>query len=84
MVVLGFAVIVVWQKFSDAENAVAQEASAAATIYHLTDGVGGQSGHALHQGMTAYLKAAIVEDWPAMELGTGSNVATGALAHILR
>jgi Protein of unknown function (DUF4239) len=81
-VLLGFAVIVVWQKFCDAENAVAQEASAAATIYHLTDGIGGQSGPALHQGMTAYLNAAIVEDWPAMESGTGSNVATRALAHV--
>ena len=31
-VLLGFAVIVVWQRFNDAENAVAQEAGAAATI----------------------------------------------------
>jgi Protein of unknown function (DUF4239) len=81
-VLLGFAVIVVWQKFSDAENAVAQEASAATTIYHLTDGIGGRSGPALRQGMNAYLKTVIVEDWPAMESGTGSNVAMRALAHV--
>jgi Protein of unknown function (DUF4239) len=81
-VLLGFAVIVVWEKISDAEKAVAQEAGAATTIYHLTDGIRGQSGPALRQGMTAYLKTVIVEDWPAMESGTGSNVAMRALAHV--
>ncbi len=81
-VLLGFAVIVVWQKFSDAENAVAQEAGAATRIYHLTDGIGGQSGPALHQGLTTYLKTAIAEDWSAMELGTGSDIATRALAQV--
>jgi hypothetical protein len=44
-VLLAFAVIVVWEKFSDAENNVALEAGAAATIYrlamvcHLSQGV---------------------------------------------
>ena len=32
-VLLAFAVIVVWEKFSDAETAVIQEAGAAATLY---------------------------------------------------
>ncbi|MBV8523964.1 MAG: hypothetical protein JOY71_17885 [Acetobacteraceae bacterium] len=31
-VLLGFAVIIVWERFSDAEKAVAEEAGAAATI----------------------------------------------------
>ena len=38
-VLLAFAVIVVWEKFSDAENNVAQEAGAAATIYRLSWGI---------------------------------------------
>jgi hypothetical protein len=32
-VLIGFAIVVVWQKFSDAESGVVQEAGAAATIY---------------------------------------------------
>jgi Na+/proline symporter len=34
-VLLAFAVIIVWEKFSVAENATAQEAGAAATLYRL-------------------------------------------------
>ncbi len=38
-VLLAFAVIVVWEKFSDAESRVSEEAGAAATIYRLADGI---------------------------------------------
>src|SRR5271168_3637380 len=44
-VLLAFAVIVVWEKFNESENFVAQEAGAAATIYRLADGVGADSEH---------------------------------------
>ncbi len=37
-VLLAFAVIVVWEKFNDAETAVLQEAGAAATLYRLAAG----------------------------------------------
>src|SRR5690242_7001075 len=68
-VLLAFAVIVVWEKFSDAEKVVAQEAGAAATIYRLADGMGEAPGTALRDGLTGYLHAAISEDWPVMEQG---------------
>ena len=64
-VLLGFAVIVVWERFSAAENDVAQEAGAVATIYRLADGIGVGPGTALRDKLTGYLKAVIVEDWPA-------------------
>src|SRR5471030_908329 len=51
-VLLGFAVIVVWQKFSDAENDVALEAGTAATIYRLAGGIGGDTGSAVREGIT--------------------------------
>jgi len=38
-VLLAFAIIVVWEKFNVAENDVAREAGAAATIYRLSDGL---------------------------------------------
>ena len=78
-VLLGFAVIVVWEKFSGAESDVAQEAGAVATIYRLADGIGVGPGTALRDRLTGYLKAAIAEDWPAMEQGKASPVATQAL-----
>jgi hypothetical protein len=78
-VLLAFAVIVVWEKFSDAEKSVAQEAGASATIYRLAEGIGGEPGASLRDALTNYLKAAINDDWPAMEKGHASLVATRAL-----
>lgn len=78
-VLLAFAVIVVWEKFSDAEVDVAQEAGAAATIYRLTNGIAAKSGNALSEGVSHYLKVAISDDWPAMEQGTEGIEVTHAL-----
>ncbi len=73
-VLLGFAIIVVWQKFSDAEANVAQEAGAATTIYRLSQGMGEKPGADIRSAVTAYLKAAIADDWPAMDRGvTGAS-----------
>ena len=78
-VLLAFAVIIVWEKFSDAENDVAQEAGAAATIYRLADGIGTGPGTTVRDGLSGYIRAAIAEDWPAMERGRASSAATRAL-----
>lgn len=78
-VLLGFAVIVVWEKFNDAENKVTLEAGAAATIYRLAGGIQGESGVALRSGIATYLRTAIVRDWPAMERGKGSAETNQAL-----
>src|SRR5215211_3175247 len=78
-VLLAFAVIVVWEKFSEAEDAVAQEAGAAATLYRLADGIGGEPGAAIRDALTRYLREAIAENWPAMERGRESRAATRAL-----
>ena len=78
-VLLGFAVIVVWEKFSEAENDVALEAGAAATIYRLAGGIAGETGPALRRDMTTYLRLAVAEDWPAMKHGRGSAAVTRAL-----
>jgi hypothetical protein len=66
-VLLAFAIIVVWQKFSDAEVTVSQEAGGAATIYRLSPGLGEQQGAAVRDALSKYLSAAITHDWPAME-----------------
>jgi Protein of unknown function (DUF4239) len=78
-VLLAFAIIVVWERFSDAENNVAAEAGAAGTIYRLSQGIDGQPGIALRGALTNYLRAAISDDWPAMERGSASTSAGEAL-----
>ncbi len=78
-VLLAFAVVIVWEKFNDADNEVAREASAAATVYRLSNGVAADHGAALRKAMTGYLRSAIETDWPAMEHGRGSAAVTQAL-----
>jgi len=78
-VLLGFAVVTVWEKFNEAENAVAQEAAALATLYRLSAGIEGDPGAALREGLTQYVNAAIAEDWPAMERGQEGRAVTRAL-----
>ena len=78
-VLLAFSVIVVWERFSDAETNVAKEASAAATIYRLSQGMSEEQGVALRSALTNYLKVTISDDWPAMERGHGSRSAQQAM-----
>jgi hypothetical protein len=66
-VLLAFAVIVVWEKFSAAEATAAQEAAGATTIYRLSAGLGDQPGAAVRDALSKYVNAAITHDWPAME-----------------
>ncbi len=83
-VLLAFAVVVVWQKFDEADSKVAQEASAAATIYLLSEGIDANHGAAIRQATTDYLTAAIAEDWPAMAQESESPAVTKALHDIYR
>jgi hypothetical protein len=81
-VLLAFAIIVVWEKFNVAENDVAREAGAAATVYRLSDGLNAERRTVLRGAMNAYLSAAIRKDWPAMERGTLDTGVTSALSDI--
>ena len=78
-VLLAFVVVVVWEQFNEADRDVAQEASAAATVYSLTGGIDPAHAAAVRQATTDYLKASITEDWPAMERETDSPAVTRAL-----
>jgi hypothetical protein len=77
-VLLAFAVIVVWEKFSDAETAVIQEAGAAATVYRLVDGSDPES-VATRAATGNYLRLAVDRDWPMMARGKRSADVTNAL-----
>ncbi len=77
-VLLAFAVIVVWEKFSNAETAVIQEAGAAATLYRLAAGPENEA-VATRAALSNYLKLAIERDWPLMAAANESREVTQAL-----
>lgn len=77
-VLLAFAVIVVWERFSDAETAVVQEAGAAVAIYRLTTAPAPEA-IATRAALENYLKQAIDKDWPQMAREKESGDANQAL-----
>src|ERR1700748_1801749 len=81
-VLLAFAVIVVWEKFNEAETNVAREAGAAATVFRLLEGLADEDSGPMKQAMIAYLDATVEKDWPAMEHGRASADVTRALSNV--
>jgi len=77
-VLLAFSVIVVWEKFSDAETAVAEEAGATAALFHYAEGKDPEA-VAVRTALANYLKAAIGTDWSAMAREEESPAAEHAL-----
>jgi hypothetical protein len=71
-VLLAFVVIVVWQKFNDADNVVSQEAAAAATIYRISNDLPGEHGLHLRDALNDYLRAAIGHEFATMAEGRAS------------
>ncbi len=78
-VLLAFAIIVVWEKFTDAGNIVAREAGAATNVYRLSYGMAEAPATSLRARLSAYLAATISDDWPAMEHAKESSSARLAL-----
>ncbi len=78
-VLLAFAVIIAWEKFSEAENAAALEAGAVANLHRLSGGIEGEAGTAFRTAISRYAQTVLAEEWPAMERGEGSLAAKRAL-----
>jgi hypothetical protein len=77
-VLLAFAVIVVWEKFGAAQDAVADEAGATAALFRYAEGKEPEA-LALRKALVNYLKTVINMDWPAMAIESDSHEATQAL-----
>jgi hypothetical protein len=77
-VLVAFAVIVVWEKFNEAERVVVQEAGAAAILYRLTAG-SDPALVATRAALVNYLKLAIERDWPRMAVEKSSHEVSDAL-----
>jgi hypothetical protein len=77
-VLAAFAVIVVWEKFSEAQTAVVNEAGASETIYRLIAGPDPRM-VAARAALSNYLRTAIDRDWPQMAIEKESHETTEAL-----
>jgi hypothetical protein len=64
-VLLAFTVIAVWEKFSEAQTAVADEAGAISALDHFAGGDRPEA-VALRTALVSYLNAAINDEWPIM------------------
>jgi hypothetical protein len=78
-VILGMAVISVWEKFGEAESASTEEAGALASIYRLTRSVDIVDQARVRGALTEYARSAIDDDWPAMARGRHSEVTLAKL-----
>jgi Protein of unknown function (DUF4239) len=81
-VLLAFVVIIAWERFHDAERALATEAGSAATIYGLAAGFGEPTAATLRSRVTEYLESILEDEWPAMATGHESPNTTHALVRL--
>jgi Protein of unknown function (DUF4239) len=81
-VLLAFVVVITWERFYDAEKALAAEAGSAATIFRLSGGLDETSAARLRANMAAYLQSVLADDWPAMAGGRSSPVTTRVLSDL--
>jgi len=77
-VLVAFAIIVVWEKFNEAEVAVVEEAGAAATLYRLIQRPEPEAA-VMRAALDTYLQLAVDRDWPAMAQESESRETTEAL-----
>jgi hypothetical protein len=78
-VILGFATVVTWEKFRDADAAVLQEAGAVTALDRLSNGLEQPSAKDIRQQLHDYVATVINDDFPAMNTGGYSHKATQAL-----
>jgi hypothetical protein len=65
-VLLGFVVVVVWQKYDTTTDNVQTEANAAADLYHVVDGLPQTTRDAVRSDLTRYARLLIDVEWPEM------------------
>jgi hypothetical protein len=78
-VVLGFVVVVVWQKYDATVSNVESEVDATANLYHVVDGFTAGPRAQVRNGLRSYVSDVIAQEWPAMQAGrevplTGNEV----------
>jgi hypothetical protein len=69
-VVLGFVVVVVWQKYDDVQNHVDAEAAAVFDLYHTAKAFPPPLSHQIRADLRGYVEDVITKEWPEMTKGT--------------
>jgi hypothetical protein len=77
-VLLGFAIVSVWEKFSEAELLVLREAGASATLYRMSSGDTPES-IATRSALSAYLNSVVEDEWLKMSTARESHETAKAL-----
>lgn len=80
-VILAFAIISVWEKFSEAELLVLQEAGSSATLYRVSTGADAEAA-ATRAAVDAYLRVVVEDEWLRMAKGEESREAARALDRV--
>jgi uncharacterized membrane protein YozB (DUF420 family) len=82
-IMLAFSAVQVWEGFGSAEKAVADEAAATAQLYRDL-AVYGDESLAARKALTAYVQAAVNDEWPKMAGGEQSPKTAAALVEVFR
>jgi hypothetical protein len=68
-VVLGFVVVVVWQKYDSTISNVEAEVDATGNLYHVVDGLPVSVRTPVRNDLLAYVRLVLDTEWPAMAAG---------------
>lgn len=66
-VVLGFVVVVVWQKYDTTVDNVEAEVNATGDLYHVVDGFSEPTRSQVRAGLRSYAATVVRVEWPALE-----------------
>jgi hypothetical protein len=69
-IILGFAVITVWEHYNDSQSNAHSEANAVANIYRIASGLPEPSRGEIQTAALTYASTVVEEEWPAMNDGT--------------
>lgn len=75
-ILLAFVVLVVWERFGEAEIVAEREANALIDIYRFAPGFSEPVTTKIRAGVRDYATRVIEDEWPAMNRGTSDNGAS--------
>jgi hypothetical protein len=81
-VLLGFVVVDVWEKYSDTENSVHEEAVHIGILLRGAQALPEASRRPLQEGLLTYAKSVVEEEWPTMAKGQQNPATTEAYDNI--
>lgn len=81
-VIIGFLVVVTWQKYLDVEQNVVNEAAAVQTAYHASGMLSVDNAQHMQAGLRSYATAVVDDEWPKLAQRQESDQANKELAKL--